>query len=151
MHIFKCAEVDFYETEASLTIPMLETVRLKIMKITKNLFTVLPRTSTEVELQQIHNLGLYMEWRALKENFLLPRPFNSLENVAFRKNAPLIIPKKIHQIWLSDTEPSPIRMKLHQPMKDSNPNFDVYLWKNEDLTPKLLPLSFAFMQRTLTY
>lgn len=62
MHILKSAEVDFYETEASFVIPMLETIRLNVNKIDKNLFTVLPRTATEVELQQIRNLGLYLEW-----------------------------------------------------------------------------------------
>ena len=43
MHILKSAEIDFYETEASFVFPMLETIRLNIMKINKNLFQVLPR------------------------------------------------------------------------------------------------------------
>ena len=58
------------------------------------------------------------------------------------------MPKKIHQIWLSDTEPTPIRKKLYQTIKDKNPGFEVILWQNEDLTPKNFPISFSFMQRS---
>ena len=80
MQILKCAEIDFYETEASFVIPMMETVRLRVMKIKENLFTVNPRDKTQVEEQQIKNLGLYWEWQEMPSNMLRPRNYNSLTN-----------------------------------------------------------------------
>ena len=44
MHILKCDEIDFYETEAAFVIPMLEATKLGIVKINEVLFGVLPRT-----------------------------------------------------------------------------------------------------------
>ena len=43
MHILKCDEIDFYETEAAFVIPMLEATKLGIVKIDEVLFEVLPR------------------------------------------------------------------------------------------------------------
>ena len=40
MHIFKCDEIDFYETEFSYTTPMIESIALKIKQIPETLFTV---------------------------------------------------------------------------------------------------------------
>ena len=82
---------------------MLETLKLKILPIDSKLIQVVPRAETSMEKNQIRNLGLYFIWPYLKQNILLPRPFNSLENVAFKRNSPLIIPKILHQIWLSDS------------------------------------------------
>ena len=53
MHILKCDEIDFYETEAAFVIPMLEAVRLQISKIDEVLFDVVARKETETEKQQI--------------------------------------------------------------------------------------------------
>ena len=40
MHIFKCDEIDFYETEFSYTTPMMESIALKVKQIPETLFTV---------------------------------------------------------------------------------------------------------------
>ena len=70
----------------------------------------------------------------MTDNILLPRPYDSLENIAFRKNAPPRIPKKIHQIWFSEQDISPFRMKLHQTFKDIHPDYEVNLWTPENIT-----------------
>ena len=96
---------------------MLEAVRNNILKINLPLFKVIPRNSTSVEMTQISSLAKYTIWGPLSEGKTAPRPFNSLSNPALRRNAPNLIPKKIHQIWLSDLPPSGIRVKLHETLK----------------------------------
>ena len=149
MQILKCAEIDFYETEASFVIPMLETVRLHVMKIRQNLFTVEPRQKTPVEEQQIKNLGLYWEWQGMLHNVLRPRNYNSLANEAFRRNAPPRIQKNIHQLWLSKEEVSPIRKKLHETLKEKNPEYKMYLWTYENVTRDNFPMTYPIIQSIL--
>ena len=43
MHILKCEEIDFYETEAAFIFPLLESIRLNLLKIPEVLFEVIAR------------------------------------------------------------------------------------------------------------
>lgn len=81
----------------------------------------------------------------MSDNLLRPRPFDSLENVAFRKDAPDKIPKKIHQIWFSEHKISAVRMRLHRTYKEVNPTYEVNLWTPENLTAKHFPLTHSMM------
>ena len=59
----------------------------------------------------------------MMDNIIRPIIFDSLENVAFQRNAPPRIPKIIHQMWFSDKEPSEIRKRLHRTFKEVNPDY----------------------------
>ena len=49
MQIFKCDEIEFYETEFSYTTPLMESIALKIKQIPETLFTVKDRNYTQLE------------------------------------------------------------------------------------------------------
>ena len=56
--------------------------------------------------------------------------YNSLNNLAYRFGAESIIPKIIHQIWLSDSGAiSPVRLALSQTLKTTNPDYKYLLWR----------------------
>lgn len=75
--ILKSAEVDFYETEASFTTPLLEMLRLKVKKVEAPLYTIrYARQWSEKEQVQISCLKKYSEWWEITE--LMPYEYNSL-------------------------------------------------------------------------
>jgi len=65
-----------------------------------------------LENRQVDNLKLYYEWTPIPNNEMRPCKYNSLENPAYRKNAPLRIPNIIHQIWLGKSSPTPFQEAL---------------------------------------
>ena len=145
MHLLKCDEVDFYETEFSYTTPMLESIKFKIQSIPQILFKVKKRMYTRLEEKQSSTLRHYYTKQPMLNNILHPILYDSLENVAFRKNAPPKLPKKVHQIWFSEQEISPIRMRLHQTFKDVNPSYEVNLWTPENITETTFPLTYSLL------
>lgn len=80
---------------------MLESIGLNVKLISESLFSVRERNFTHLEQRQTNTIKHYLEWKVMKDGILFPKPYSFLENIAFRKNAPPKIPKKIHQIWVS--------------------------------------------------
>ena len=87
----------------------------------------------------------------MKDNLLRPRPFSSLENIAFRKNAPARIPKKIHQIWFSEEAVSAFSMRLHRTFKEVNPDYEVNLWTPKNITEQTFPLTHTLLYTALEH
>ena len=76
MHIFKCDEIEFYETEFSYTTPLMESIALKVKQIPETLFTVKDRNYTQLEERQSVTIRHYLEWEVMSDNILRPRPYN---------------------------------------------------------------------------
>ena len=70
--------------------------------------------------------------------------------MAFKKNAPELIPRKIHQIWLSESdEISAPRQALAKTIVNTNPEFDYRLWTYDDITVENFPFTFETIQKML--
>jgi hypothetical protein len=54
-------------------------------------------------------------------------------------------------VWFGKTSEkiSDIRMHLHRTMKLVNPRFEVYLWRNENITKENFPVTYYSIQKTL--
>ena len=87
----------------------------------------------------------------MSDNFLRPKPYDSLENIALRKNAPARMPKKIHQVWFSNQEIRPVRMRLHHTFKEVNPEYEVNLWTPKNITEETFPLTYNLISAGLEY
>ena len=77
---------------------------------------------------------------------MMPYIYNSLENPALSRNAPKIIPPIIHQIWVGTQKISEFKMKLRSSIIKANPNFQVLLWKSQNITKQLLPINYNLIQ-----
>lgn len=113
---------------------MMEETRLQFEYINKTLVTVAKRIPTELEKMQIRNVKAYAEYSKLINNQLMPYKYNCLENPAYRRYAPDLMERNIHQIWITDQPIPKIRMDLHETIKQKNPNFNVTLWKAANIT-----------------
>lgn len=109
------------------------------------------RDKTALELHQIKYVKSYAQYNGLKDNKLMPYPYSCLENKAYMRFAPDRIERKIHQIWLSKDKISPVRVKLHQTIVNKNKNFEVKLWRFENITRNNFPLTYDMVQRVLEY
>lgn len=126
---------------------MLQVVNnFQIGRVPKTLATVRVNSISETEQVEIANFKLYTPFHPLPLNYLLPYKSNSLENPAFERNAPNKIPAKIHQIWLGKGEINELRMKLHRTLIDTNKNFEVSLWRHQNITIANFPISFNLLQ-----
>lgn len=99
--LLKNDEIDFYDTEAPFVYCMMQTITNdRLYYLNQTLATVRTRNLSELEEKQLSNLKHYSTYSPLKEDYLMPYVFNSLENPALGRNAPKIIPPIIHQIWI---------------------------------------------------
>lgn len=53
------------------------------------------------------------------------------------------MPRKIHQIWTGTSKVTDLRLKLQETLKEKNPGFEVYLWREENITADRFPISHA--------
>ena len=104
---------------------------------------------TQLEEKQSRTVRHYYKKQPMANDILHPISYDSLENIALRKNAPFKMPKKIHRIWFSEQEISPIRMRLHQTFKDINPSYEVNLWTPENITETTFPLTYSLLYTAL--
>lgn len=130
---------------------MLEETRLQFEYVNKSLAKVGRREMTEREREQIRNVKGYAEYSALKKNQLMPYQFNCLENAAYRRFAPDVMERNIHQIWISDQPIPKIRTVLHETIREVNPGFRLRLWRMEDITPQNFPVTYQVVQRTFEH
>lgn len=94
-------------------------------------------------------MSKYAEYYPISRHLLIPYSQSCLLNPALRRDAPLINTPIIHQVWFSKTPPSPIRMRLHQTLIDSNPGFQVRLWKLEDISKEQVPITYRLITNVM--
>ena len=97
----KKAELEFYDSEASMTIIMLEQTKVEFSLINEILVKVKKRNLSQIELDQIQAVRTYHSLSELPKNRLKPYAYSCLDNIVFRKSAPLIAERNLHQIWLN--------------------------------------------------
>jgi hypothetical protein len=147
----KVSEGEFFESEASFVIPMLEMAGYNIQGTT-NLYRLgKTRTISPNETKELQHLNSYEKWDQIHDNILKPLPFNPLTNLELRRGTLNSIPKIIHQVWFKDEEiPENIR-KLQKTIQEVNSDFKYMLWTKENLTSHEFPMSHPHLVRTLEH
>jgi hypothetical protein len=67
------------------------------------------------------------------------------------RKGPEIIPKVIHQVWLGDKELPPSKKYLYEKTKKIYPNYDVKLWKEENITKEKFPMTYDIIKTLLEF
>lgn len=83
------------------------------------------------------------------KKILVLNPGNDFVPVS-SKTGPDIIPKIIHQTWLGSTLP-PAKEYFVKKAKVMYPDYEVKLWREENLTKENFPLTYDILQNIFKY
>lgn len=84
-------------------------------------------------------------------NRIEPAAYNALNNKGYKRNAPEVVPRIIHQIFLSDQPLSEMQKRFTASILEKHPGFKYRLWTSRDLTRENFPMTFDMIQRILNY
>ena len=93
----------------------------------------------------IHSL----RWKIPYTKLLAFNPGDEFVGVDQRKG-PQLIPKVIHQVWLGGKMPA-AKDYFYQKTKKMYPDYQVKLWRNENITRENFPLTYDVMQTLIEF
>jgi len=117
-----------------------DTVNLKQLRETR------PRLDAENIEESIYNS---VRWKIPISKLIALNPGDNFVSVNHRKG-PQLIPKIIHQVWLGASLP-PVKEYFYKKAKKVYPDYEVKLYRNENITREKFPLTYDILQTLLEF